>query len=50
MIPEEKLRTLVRRLAEVESLLCDPKVVTDAKRLRELGRERSHLEPVVKAF
>jgi peptide chain release factor 1 len=50
MIPEEKLRTLVRRLAEVESLLCDPKVVTDAKRLRELGRERSHLEPLVKAF
>jgi peptide chain release factor 1 len=40
----------VRRLAEVESLLCDPKVVTDAKRLRELGRERSHLEPLVKAF
>ncbi len=50
MIPEEKLRTLMRRLAEVESLLCDPKVVTDAKRLRELGRERSQLEPVVGAF
>jgi peptide chain release factor 1 len=50
MLPEEKLRMLVRRLAEVEALLCDPKVVTDAKRLRELGRERSHLDPVVKAF
>jgi len=50
MIPEEKLRMLVRRLAEVESLLCDPKVVTDARRLRELGRERSQLEPVVDAF
>jgi peptide chain release factor 1 len=50
MIPEEKLRTLMRRLAEVESLLCDPKVVTDARRLRELGRERSQLEPVVAAF
>lgn len=50
MIPEEKLRMLMRRLAEVESLLCDPKVVTDAKRLRELGRERSQLEPVVVAF
>lgn len=50
MIPEEKLRMLVRRLAEIESLLCDPKVVGDSKRLRELGRERSHLEPVVGAY
>lgn len=50
MIPEEKLRMLVRRLAEVESLLCDPKVVTDAKRLRDLGRERSHIEPVVGSY
>jgi peptide chain release factor 1 len=50
MIPEEKLRTLTRRLAEVESLLCDPKVVTDAKRLRELGRERSQIEPVVESY
>jgi peptide chain release factor 1 len=50
MIPEEKLRMLVRRLAEIESLLCDPKVVSDAKRLRELGRERSQLEPVVAGY
>jgi peptide chain release factor 1 len=50
MIPEEKLRMLVRRLAEVESLLCDPKVISDAKRIRELGRERSHIEPVVVAY
>jgi peptide chain release factor 1 len=50
MIPEEKLRMLARRLAEVESLLCDPKVVVDARRLRELGRERGHLEPVVAAY
>ncbi|HEY5960668.1 MAG TPA: peptide chain release factor 1 [Polyangiaceae bacterium] len=50
MIPEEKLRMLVRRLAETESLLCDPKVVSDPKRLRELGRERSQLEPVVGGY
>lgn len=50
MIPVEKLRMLVRRLAEIESLLCDPKVTSDAKRLRELGRERSSIEPVVAAY
>src|SRR5512147_2990824 len=50
MIPEEKLRTLTRRLAEIESLMCDPKVTSDAKRLREHGRERSTIEPVVAAY
>lgn len=50
MIPEEKLRMLGRRLAEIESILCDPKVMSDAKRLRELGRERSSIEPVVVAY
>jgi peptide chain release factor 1 len=50
MIPEQKLRMLVRRLFEIESLLCDPKVVADPKRLRELGRERSQIEPVVVSY
>jgi peptide chain release factor 1 len=50
MIPVDRLRSVTRRLAEVESLLCDPAVVTDPKRIRDLGRERSQLEPVVGAF
>ncbi len=50
MIPVEKLRTLVRRLEEVQTLLCDPQVVGSPRRLREMGRERSQLEPVVEAY
>ncbi len=50
VIPVDRLRSIDRRLAEVEALLCDPNVVTDPKRLRDLGRERSQLEPVVVAF
>lgn len=50
MIPVDRLRSVGRRLAEVESLLCDPSVVADPKRIRDLGRERSQLEPVVSSF
>jgi peptide chain release factor 1 len=50
MIPVDRLRSVGRRLAEVESLLCDPTVVADPKRIRDLGRERSQLEPVVNSF
>ncbi|MEZ4221892.1 MAG: peptide chain release factor 1 [Polyangiaceae bacterium] len=50
MIPEEKLAKIVRRHAEVEQLLCDPKVLTDPGALRTLNQERSQLSPVVEAF
>lgn len=50
MVPVEKLHSLTRRLEEVESLLCDPAVVSNPGKLRELGRERSALEAVVLAF
>lgn len=50
MVPVEKLHSLTRRLEEVESLLCDPAVVSNPGKLRELGRERSSLEAIVLAF
>jgi peptide chain release factor 1 len=50
MVPVEKLQSLARRLLEVESLLCDMAVVSDPKRLRELGRERSSIQGVVDTF
>jgi len=50
MVPVEKLHSLRRRLEEVESLLCDMSVVSNPGRLRELGRERSSIQPVVEAF
>jgi peptide chain release factor 1 len=50
MVPVEKLRSLERRLQEVESLLCDMSVVSNPRRLKELGRERSSIQGVVDAF
>ncbi len=50
MVPVEKLHSLARRLDEVESLLCDMAVVSNPGRLRELGRERSSIQPIVEAF
>jgi peptide chain release factor 1 len=50
MVPVEKLQSLTRRLEEVESLLCDMTVVSNPGRLRELGRERGSIQPVVDAF
>jgi peptide chain release factor 1 len=37
------------RLKEVDEELSDPSVVGDQERLRTLGRERSELEPIVRA-
>lgn len=50
MIPVEKLEALVRRQAEVDSLLCQPEVASRPKELQTLNRERQRLEPVVAAF
>lgn len=50
MVPVEKLHSLARRLEEVEALLCEMAVVSNPARLRELGRERSSLQPLVAAF
>jgi peptide chain release factor 1 len=50
VIPQEKLEAVVRRQAEVEQLLCDPAVIGDQRKLRELNRERSNIQPVAEAF
>ena len=50
MIPVGKLESLVRRYAELEQLLCDPKVFGDPQKLNTLNRERSGLAGVVEAF
>jgi len=50
MIPVGKLEAIVRRYAELDQLLCDPKVFGDPPKLNELNRERSQITGVVEAF
>jgi len=42
-----RLQEAERRLRELDGRLSDPDVTRDPERLRELGRERSELEPLV---
>ncbi|MGH2568661.1 MAG: peptide chain release factor 1 [Bacteroidota bacterium] len=44
----EKLEKISERYDEVNRLLSDPAVIADQKRFRELGKELSTLEPIVK--
>ena len=37
MIPQQQLQQFIRRLDEVNELLCDPAVLGDPKQLRELN-------------
>ncbi len=46
----KKLKTLANRHVEVSALLSDPEVMNDQNRYRELGKEYSQLEPLVKCF
>jgi peptide chain release factor 1 len=50
MVPTAKLETVARRFTELEHLLCSPAVLTDPSKLQKLNKERSDLEPVVRAF
>lgn len=45
-----KLETLVERHEEVEALLGDPQVANDQNRFRELNKEYSQLDVIVKTF
>jgi peptide chain release factor 1 len=47
---QDQLESLDARFQEIEAQLQDPAVVTDVKRLRELTKLRSELEPVVEAW
>jgi peptide chain release factor 1 len=50
MIPIGKLESMVRRYAELDQLLCDPKVFGDQQRLNTLNRERSNISNIVETF
>lgn len=47
---QQKLQTLVERFEEVQALLGDPEVIGDQEKFRNLSKEYSQLEGVVKAF
>src|SRR5690606_17639399 len=44
------LDELERRLHELDHLMADPAVATDAEKLMEYGRERADMEPLVSAW
>src|SRR5882724_9348532 len=50
MLPIEKLEAVARRFAEVDNLLCLPEVLSNQKRMQQLNKERTDIEPVVAAF
>jgi peptide chain release factor 1 len=50
MVPVLQLKRFVRRLEEINQLLCDQATLADPKRATELGRERGRLSPLVEAF
>src|SRR5689334_15521052 len=46
---DQRLAEAERRFAEVNESLASPEVLSSPERLRALGQERSHLEPIVTA-
>src|SRR6476660_5952379 len=50
MLPIDNLEQITRRYVELDDLLCDPKVLSDRVQLGKLNKERTDIEPVVKAF
>jgi len=50
MLPTDKLESLAARYREIEELLCQPNVVSDAKRYTGLTKERAELQEVVEAY
>ncbi|MFV9930837.1 MAG: peptide chain release factor 1 [Francisella endosymbiont of Hyalomma asiaticum] len=45
-----KLQSLIERHKEVSALLSDVEITSDQNKFRDLSKEYSHLEPIVKAF
>ena len=45
-----KLQSLIERHEEVSALLSDAEIISDQNKFRDLSKEYSHLEPIVKAF
>jgi len=50
MLPADKLESLSARFREIEELLCQPNVASDAKRYTGLSRERADLQEIVEAY
>ena len=50
MIPVQKLEEVVRRCAEIDSLLCDPAVIADRVQLQQLNKERTDKLALAEAF
>ena len=50
MIELEKLEKIKSRYEEVEQLMADPEVATNAQRMQELGKEHGELREIVKAI
>lgn len=50
MLPVEKLIQIGARFGELDDLMCRPDVLADHGRLTRLMREKSELEPIVRAF
>ncbi len=50
MLPLQKLESLSARYREIEELLCQPHVLSDAKKYTELNRERAELSELVRVF
>ncbi len=50
MLPREKLDSLVLRYKEIDVALCEPDVLADYQKMQRLNKERSDLEPVVRAW
>jgi len=46
---DERLNEAERRFADVDQALASPDVLSSPDKLKQLGRERSHLEPLVEA-
>jgi peptide chain release factor 1 len=46
----EKLAGIEARYEELNKLMSDPDVISDYNRLRDVGQERSELEPIVETF
>ncbi|MFN8598434.1 MAG: peptide chain release factor 1 [Anaerolineae bacterium] len=46
----EKLAGIENRYEELNTLMSDPAVIADYNRLREVGQERTSLQPIVEAY
>lgn len=46
----DRLQALADRYDKLSELLCDPDVASDSKRLRDLSKEQSDLQPIYEAY